>query len=269
MENNNSKHSSLGLIICMVLIVILLAIILVMYLHYNYSSTSLDLLNNISGKTQTNINEKTNIEQKDNTSKLDEEKVLVYDSYTNITSEYSYSLPHINIDSVDANTINSEIESYYKPLISNIDENVDVELKSIKYDSFINDNILSLVISSETTYEVTSYKVYNIDINTGSIIKDSDLLKVKDISMSELLTALKAAYKDKYISLFGSEETLKNKEQQLTFYKDQLNKTINIDANSYSSTSLFFNNENKLSAIATIYPIAGASEYYYIVNTNI
>lgn len=87
--------------------------------------------------------------------------------------------------------------------------------------------------------------------------------------MSELLTVLKTAYKDKYISLFGSEETLKNKEQQLTFYKDQLNKTINIDSNSYSSTSLFLNNENKLNAIATIYSIAGSSEYYYIVTTNI
>ena len=100
-------------------------------------------------------------------------------------------LPIINLNYQSVKNINNEIEKSYKDLI---DENIItkdmININSLNYKYYINNNILSLIIefklynytASFLTYE---YKTYNINIDTGEIIDNNKLISYKNITIIE------------------------------------------------------------------------------------
>ncbi len=286
MEDKKTIKIGLETAICIFIIIILLIALVLMYFYYNRRSQNVENTNsNIAEKVENNIDNETSKIQAKKINKLDESKDIVYSSYSKYSSEYSYSIPYINIDSVDAKKINTEIESYYKPLVEeelkNESEGLSINMGNIKYNSYINDNILSVIVSNAYIYDCTYYKVYNLDIYNGTVVNNTDIISLKNMTESKFLDKLKELYQNKFISEYGSKEkrissmrnapagwTESELQEQSKLYDKQLNKTISAN-NCSIKTPMFLNENGKICVIATIYSLAGANSYEHIIDTNI
>lgn len=291
MEKKEIKIS-LGTLICIIIIVLLIIALFVMWNHF---TKKLELNNTITTNTNnlfTTVDQEelptTNNQITENNelelpiegnqvtetktiNKVYQDKELVYSLYNQFASEYSYSIPYININSPEASQINKEIEEYYKPLMEqsmkNEQENLAVPAVKIKYYSYLNNNILSLLIVDVNNVDASSYKVYNLDVYIGKQITNLDIINAKNITETKLLNSLKTAYKEKFEELYGEmNDTINSYDNHP--YKTQLDKTISSD--NYSiETPIFLNENGKICAVAEIHSLAGALSYYHIVNTDI
>ena len=311
MEEKKTIKISLGTAICMIIIFLLLIAIIFISFYYNSKSNNAYNVNsdvsektesiayNVPNQTQennvnnltnqvSNINKDQNVPNTTNPKtikKLDESKDLLYSSYSKYSSQYSYSIPYINIDSADAKKINSEIQTYYKNLVEQElkyeAQGYSVHMDTIKYTSYINNNILSVVISNTYPNSCIYYKVYNLDIYNGTTVSNADILNLKNTTEAKLLDKLKELYKNKFVSLYGTRENYINNmktapvgwtetelQEQAKLYDEQFNYTIS-DNNCSISTPMFLNDDGNICVVATIYSLAGASSYQHIIDTNI
>lgn len=259
MEEKKSIKSSLGIVICIIIIVLLVALVGMWY-HYNKPTST----NNNTLETEEIANKRIN--------KIYEDKEIVYTTSINYSNEYTYDLPCININSEEVATINAKIQGEYIASMG---------ISQVKYEKYINNNVLSLVITTSYPNDVNNYQVYNIDIYTGKQVFNSELLNIKNIQEKVYLNQLENLYKEKFISLYGTEEeyiegmknapanwTEEELEQKAKEYKEQFNKTISIE-NYSMKTPIFLGNNGKINVVATIYSLAGANEYLHIIETNI
>lgn len=133
--------------------------------------------------------------QKLNYSKIDDEKEVIYDQYTNNEQNENYTLdvnlPLININSNVTDQYNKEIKSVFqKKAESIISKNSSVHtIYTVKYKAYIINNILSLVIRSELKEGSNSQRLiiqtYNYNLTTNKEVKLSELLDEKNISKPE------------------------------------------------------------------------------------
>ena len=117
----------------------------------------------------------------------------------NETSDGSYDkIPTINIDNSNIEKINNKILTNY----NNVKDNGEYDY-SYNYNVNKNEHILSLKV--EYSYipkglekMVTYYDTYNIDLLTGNIISDDELLKRYDIDKSKLKNFIESKFKSYY-----------------------------------------------------------------------
>ena len=185
MEGKQPIKISLTTVICLFIIFTLIVALVGMWCYYNLidnKEESKNPNNELSGFEQNYI-----VSDENETKKIDESNDLVYDAeytYDNLagksyTSEFgeTYSfedivVPYINIKSEDATKANNEIEQLFEELA----EKFKKELESTKtwyaisnYKTFINNEVLSIVITLETggtDVETYEYYTYNFDLNT-------------------------------------------------------------------------------------------------------
>ena len=264
MEEKKKLNVSLGTVICIVIIFLLIIAMMGMYIYYNKNNGNKNNENN-NATTNENVasNKIENAEENNGiiesetkkVKKVDESKDLVYSVYNKITSEGSYNIPAINIDSESVKSINDEVYIYCKTRAEE-----DGAATNIKYKSYIHDNILSLVVSAEYPNDCIYYHAYNVDIYTGKIIINENLLRSRNVTESEFVAKLKELAKEKYVAKY-------NKLSDDAAYTEQLNKTISDDNCSYTN-SMFLNENGKISVIVNIYSLAGADKYEEIVETD-
>lgn len=239
----------------------------------NQVNTLQNTVNSLSGKNNAVVN---NTSVSDNSStkqvkKIDNDKEIVYTYYNKISSEYSYSLPYVNIDSEYANKINDEISKRKDEIEEILGKTSNPGFYATKYKSFINNNVLSLVIWKEFDGGTLSYTAYNMDIYTGKEITNKDLINSKNVSEATYLNALKESYKNKYLELYGTKEewinrisrdntTEEQKNREAEEYQNMYNYTV-ADKNISIESPIYLNGNGKLCNIATIYSLAGASRY--------
>jgi len=202
-------------------------------------------------------------------------------SFSDTTDVYSYSIPKIDINSDDAKAINKEILDGYKPEIdeeiANFKQGLSVYMYSVQYDSFVNGNILSLVISCEFPDDCIDYQVYNVDVSTGKCISNTQLLQYKNITEADFLKILLKLYNDEFIMQNGTKDTdIENmktapagftEEEIKDFseeYTDQYNMTID-KSNFGIDTPMFLDSDDNLNIIAKIYSLAGSDFYYHLI----
>ena len=157
------RKVNLSTVIFVLIILVLLIIIGGMWYHYNNSDEN---------NANTIASEENQVKK---INKKEEEKEIVYTSYSKESSEYSYAVPYININSEDVEKINEEIKNEFMSLIEealqNEKEGSSIVLNEVKYNSYLNDNILSVIISGAYQGgDYKNYKVYNVDIYTGKSI---------------------------------------------------------------------------------------------------
>ena len=264
MSEKETIKVSLSTVILLCIIFVLVVAIILMYFYYNNNTpnTTTSTSSSTSSEAPSKVDATTEAKK---VKKLDETKEIVYDSYTKTGVGYSYTLPYINIDSKEAKRINTQIEEYYKPIINeNLqDEEESVFTHIIEYKSYINDNVLSLLITLNTVHDTTEYKVYNLDIYTGKEITNSELIDIKNISEKELLDTMETVYSDFFADLYKTV-----KDEQPEEYERNLARTISSD--NYSlQTPMFLNENGKLCVIAHIYTYVGPESIYTIINTKI
>lgn len=142
---------------------------------------------------------------------VDSSKEIVYsyidktmlDTASTPSDSHIYQIPKVNINSDYANEINSEIkakfESEYNDNLTNKNSGYSI-FGNIKYQYYINNNVLSLVVVNFTGMnDYTEYAVYNIDCENGKKVEDVELLKRIGMNETEYTKLLESA-KQKYSS---------------------------------------------------------------------
>ena len=157
------------------------------------------------------------------------------------TSEVSSEVPFINLNYDSITSINNEIKNKYNELKDDniITEQV-ININSLKYKYYINDNILSLIIEYKN-YDYTddeiqyNYDIYNININDGKVLADNDLITKKNYTFDEVRDNIIKKINNEYETL--GYDDYKNTE----FYKKTM-KLIN-----ESNLNLYINSDGNLS----------------------
>ena len=180
------------------------------------------------------------------------EQDWVYTAYEN----REYKLPKINISSKQADEINGEINE----LITKI-KNGATEPYATSYNWYINKSVLSLVVESQYSNDYTSYLIYNINMATGKLCKNSELLEIVGMSEKTFLNNAKLAYGQKFSEIY---KDVSPTDQQ---YIEMYQKTISKD-NYGMSVPMFLNEDGNLFVAAKIYSLAGSEWYYYLVNVS-
>ena len=259
MENNKEKdvdkilgmNRTMFFVIVILLCILSLSIGIYAQIFYRYSDTDPFMLGIGVGKTQdvaeiTKLkNEFNNIFTNDltgestiqNIKKKENNKNIVYTKETITEKEdnkYSIvaSIPEININSNKAEEINEEINRIYVEKIESIMKNSkDYTDYSITYKSYINGELLSLIIK-ETIREgknTQSAKIntYNYNLNQNKTVSINDILSAKGYDSKKLQKEIDAEIKE----LNQKDEELKNqyKEVRLRETSDEMYKIENTE----------------------------------------
>lgn len=167
-------------------------------------------------KKDNKVNNSDNINsgvQKDNIKK-DVNKDYVYDaeyaintikdSYklsngdgTKVISSKDIEVPYINIDSEDVSKINDELYSLQQEMVKEFNENVDSGqfYYTASYNQYINNNILSLVVITEsggTNIPSFKYYVYNIDLSTGKTLTFNQIVSKNNLNITNVGNIIKS-----------------------------------------------------------------------------
>lgn len=186
-------------------------------------------------------------------SKKDSSKELVYTNYQlEEKKEGKYdvniNIPVVNINNATADNINKEIQNIFYSKINDILVQInDAEIiYSVRYKAYINDNILSLVISSNlkegTNPQRLIIKTYNYNLSSNETLNINQVLNYRTLSEKTVQNKINEVIKE-------AEQTASTyKELGYTKYlrdtKDEMYKVQN--------TAVFFLGEGK--ALYILYP---------------
>lgn len=191
--------------------------------------------------------------------KQDTSKDLVYSTYTKKEKQekkydIDINIPYINIEHENIKVINQEIEElFYKKVANIIGKTDNIEtIYNVKYKAYVNDNILSLVISSNLKESSNSQrliiKTYNYNISSNEILNMDQILNYRGLNTKNVQTQI-----NKVI-----QEAAKTSEayQKLGYQKYLRN--LNDEMYKVENTKVFFLGEGK--SIYILYPY-GNSNY--------
>lgn len=187
-----------------------------------------------------------------NVNKKEELKEIVYSVYSNqdkVENKYKLdvNIPYLNINSAVSDSINVEIYNlFYNKLNNIIFNSSQYTVYTVKYKSYINENILSLVISATlkegNNAQREIIKTYNYNLSTNEKIGIKEILEYRQLSneyvQSEITKTIKTAIENANIySGLGFNKYIRNLEDSI--YKVE-------------NTNVYFIGESK--ALYIIYP---------------
>lgn len=202
--------------------------------------------NNIFDNQISYQNNQINIRKEDNL------KELIYTSYSNqdvLSNSYELdvNIPYININSDIIRKINQEINSlFYEKVVNILANKKQYTVYTVKYKAYINDNILSLIISATlregNNPQRVIIKTYNYNLSSDSELIINDILQYRNISKDYAQRKINETIKtasdnaNEYIKL-GYKKYLRN---------------VNDSIYKLENTTAYFLGENK--ALYIIYP---------------
>jgi len=188
----------------------------------------------------------------------DNTKSVVYDNekYKNL------KIPYINIDSVDAEKLNDELEEFYIKT-NKLTDDTNIKDFNMTYDYYSNSNILS-IISAYHPDSVNFYKAVNINLKTGKIVDNDELVLVANYNKTEFYDTLIKIYDS---SIDQESEKLYKEPKQPGEEETIYDKTINsIKNKSFDKYEMYLNNKGELCVIVEEYQPAGADTNRKIMN---
>lgn len=233
------------------------------------------------------INDQVDINKKDKNIKIDYNRDYVYDAgyhNNNKYKDYDYCdgkttythdgfdviicdkgsmrlsnlvVPYINIKSNDAYRVNRELKDLYDEYASRFDDfYIDLESENagsevLNYYSFVSDKVLSVVVIygyQQTDILYPDYKVYNFDLNTGSLIDYDDLIQLLNV--------------DTDLVYFNVSDNIANNDFDFDIFYDE---TINEFNHSISNGNVlcFVDNDGVLEYIVKVYVPGGRGSIYH------
>lgn len=193
-----------------------------------------------------------------NVSKIQQSEEIVYTSYSlkeEVENKYSLdvSIPTLNINNENIEEINKEINSlFYDKAINILASTNEYSVYNVKYKAYINDNILSLVISAALKEgenpQREIIKTYNYNLSSGSKLSINQVLNYRELSSENVQNKIYETIK------LASDNASKYSELGYTKYL----RNINDNMYKIENSKVFFIGENK--AVYIIYPY-GNSNY--------
>ncbi len=180
---------------------------------------------------------------------------------TESNDTFSIKTPKLLINSADADTINTEIKKLEDEYTKALDDIYSTEYRDINYSYYLNENVLSLVITKKYYSDYIDYEVYNINIETNSLLSNTDLLNIKNISEDEYTIKLKAVTDSLHVTIDDIPNPDSATQNTIQMGIQQAN-LLNIPEN----IQLFYNENSNLSAIASVFTYAGGGFMYKLID---
>ncbi len=240
----------LGTTICIFIIILLVIALVVMYCHYN-KKESITTNNSSIASAQENTTkvvaeekdkpEETSTKENSAIQKIDNSKELVYTIKIKVKGyndsgnieDKEIEIPQINLNYDNIKELNNKIQQYTK----------DWSMGGIESNYYINDEIISLVLTYRTEGDPYNIFVYNIDAYTGNILTNEELLYKKNITDNleeKIRKAEDKVLKENNVQEFDdSIDTWTMISQNCNDYRRGLQKTI----------PMFLNENGKLSVV--------------------
>lgn len=160
---------------------------------------------------------------------------------------YTMRLPEILIESADAQNANYEIMNKYGSIV-NTDTGY-IGVINLDYEAYLNDSILSVVITAKYDGGNTYGMAINFDVLTGSSLNNTVLCSYtgRDYSAveSKLLTELTKAYDERWLNMRGNE-----KMRAKTFADENI-----------KASELYLNENGSMMALVRTFAAVGGGEF--------
>ena len=190
----------------------------------------------------------------------DFETRLVGEDSVGNTYDCTYRIPSITLQSEDAQEINRELNEWLTPYIEEQqkyhEEGISMVVPSIDYEAWIYNEVLTLVVTMQTDWSQTFYRVYNLDIYSGEDLDNEDLLRRTNLTESAFFDALYAALNAKfdpaYAEMAGEE-----------FFTAQRERTLSEE--NLEEAELFFDAKGNAFVHVLVYSLAGADSYEHLL----
>lgn len=169
-----------------------------------------------------------------------EETTMSYDS------DITFRLPEILLNSPDAENANTEIMDEYYYLLRNGDAYYGAN--TLDYEAYLNDKILSVIVTSRFDGGNSYGLVYNFDVTTGERLDNESLCSLTGREYGTVMSDLHD-YLTSYYESFGN-FTGNDSERERTLSDDNL----------YSSV-IYIGKDDHLMAFCHIYAAIGGGEW--------
>ena len=191
--------------------------------------------------------------------KIDSTKELIYTNYEKADKQegkydININIPNININNSNIEKINKEIEEIFYTKVNDIllQTNSIESIYSVKYKAYVNDNILSLIITSnlkegENPQRVI-IKTYNYNMSSNEILNINQILDYRALDSKNVQNKIDNVIKDAAQTASAYQELGYNK-----YLRD-----LNDDMYKVQNAKVFFLGEGK--SIYILYPY-GNSNY--------
>lgn len=186
MENQECRcNNHKGLITILITIIVILALAVGHFVWKDYIEVK-------------KVTSSTEGSQTQNVGKINNSKEYVYNA-TYATKDIV--APYININSDYVKVVNKEIKVFVDKMKATDERPANPWYSAMKYTDNINGNILSVVLTLNyglgTSATPNYYKVYNINLKTGDMEINNDILKYKKITEDAFITATNKLIEDK------------------------------------------------------------------------
>ena len=250
MEN---KKSNKGFII---IIILLIVIILGLGTYIVYDKF---IANNEPKKTEEKDNTTTTVETKESFLE-DESKPIVYND-----SSYTYlNVPYVNLKTITGTSLNKEIKDFVK---NYEDTKEAIENYKVDYKLYENGDIVSVIMTGTTPGSTKYYYAFNLNKKNGNLVKNSELIKMKNINESDLGNKLLEVYENQMnepnYDLSMAKNTTVQSNDQISIYdanKDIFNNT------KLDDFDMYLNGSNQLIVVVKTYLYAGPDSNLYKFN---
>jgi len=194
---------------------------------------------------------------------------FVYDNTKEIKAS-DIVVPYINIISKDVKRINIELHKLYEELINQYNKNLieGISYTLVEYESYINNNILSVVVWTEragTSLPIYQYYTYNIDLNTGNLLGYDDVLSKIDLNRDSALELVGNVLSDYIHNICGNEYCNSGNFTYEMFYN--LSRTMYLDKVTEGSLNYFLK-DNQLYVVLNPQFPAQSSGFDKLFNIN-
>lgn len=202
---------------------------------------------------------------------------LVVDAYSyeyeNEEGEFKYKIPKINLSGDNFSKINDEIYEIYssndgyddiETYVEDIENGEYPHVYEIDYNWGINDSVLSIVIEHKLSNNgLTSYDVYNLDINDGSEISNSQVVAMSGFSVDEYDEKTKQAVGSYFWNNLTYNGIFEN-EFGVTSFNDSLKRSLSSEY--IDRRTPYFNDNQELCIVVAYRPLAGSDTDFISLN---
>lgn len=262
----DTKKDFIAAVLAIVIILLIILIILVSYLVFNK--------NNVKKENDEvdvySVNSSIDNGGVPALNKIDNSKELVYDekieyelNFDGVKFNINSIMPVINMDSENIKLVNDEIKSYY--------ENVKLneEMYELSYNKYTYDDIIAIVIQkvekrTDNIKNISNSLVYNININTGEIVQNRELINKKKTNIEkvciELMNTITKELKTNYnFNISDKAFLIDNKKTAEDYIKENIYKEK--DDNLGNGFRMYINNKGKICVLFYV-PILNTNEKF-------
>ncbi|MDO5556150.1 MAG: hypothetical protein Q4G09_05940 [Clostridia bacterium] len=175
-------------------------------------------------------------------------------------------VPYINLNSDDANKVNNEIKELFDEMAQFFEEELTstqtwYRISSYKY--FINDNILSILITTESggsAVETYEYHTYNFDLKTSKLLDYKSIYNSVGYTSDNIDSKVETAINNyERLKEFANEFYDKSLQEPITFKQKSINNYYDSVAN--KKIAYFLDSNGKLNVIVRIEMPIGIGEF--------